>query len=147
MCEVSIRCERGEFLTIVVQRRSNLDCTDYWDGNWVVVKVDVSVGGFRGSMTGDLRTDELARFLEQLVQLQVSLQGTAEFQTMEDWLSIRASGDGCGHMTFECTVRDQPGIGNTLEFLLATDQTFTRSTVAELAAVVKRFPVIGSPFA
>lgn len=53
----------------------------------------------------------------------------------------------CGHMTFECTVRDQPGIGNTLEFLLATDQTFTRFTVAELAAVVKRFPVIGSPFA
>lgn len=145
MCEVTIRSECGEFLTIGVLGRFNSSCTDYWDGNWVSAVVKLAVGGFRGSLSGTLRTEELARSLERLVQLQELLQGTAEFETMEEWLSIRATGDGCGHMEFQCVVRDQPGIGNTLEFLLSTDQTFTRSTVAELVALVQAFPVIGSP--
>lgn len=143
MCEATIRCEGGEYLTLTVHGRSFPDCTDYWDGNWVRVSVDVSVGGFRGSVSGGLRTNELKDFHQQLVRLQESLEGTAELQTMESWLSIQASGDGCGHMRFRYVIRDEPGIGNTLECLLRTDQTFTRSTVAELTAIVKAFPVIG----
>lgn len=54
-------------------------------------------------------------------------------------------GDGRGHMACRCVVRDEPGIGNTLDCTLATDQTFTRTAVAELAAVVRAFPAIGRP--
>ena len=93
-------------------------------------------------MSGDLRADELKAFHKQLVRLQESLHGTAELETMESWLSIHASGDGCGHMKFCCVILDQPGIGNKLECLLSTDQTFTRSTVAELTMMVNAFPVI-----
>ena len=142
MCEATIRCEFDEYLTITVHGRSHPGCTDYWDGNWVRAFVEVSVGGFRGSVSGDLRTEELKVFHEQLTRLQESLQGTAELETMESWLSIHASGDGCGHMAFRCVIRDQPGIGNTLVCLLSTDQTFTRSTVAELTTMVKTYPVI-----
>lgn len=48
-------------------------------------------------------------------------------------------------MEFRCIVQDQPGIGNTLNFTIATDQSFTHTTVVELAAAVRAFPVIGSP--
>lgn len=145
MCEIAIRCDSGAFLTIRLFGRSHPGATDYWDGNWVKAAVEVTAGGFRGSVGGDLRVEELAKFHDQLVRLQESLRGTVEFETMEGWLSIRVTGDGKGHMEFRCVVRDQPGIGNTLDCTLATDQTFTRSTVTELAAAVQEFPVIGRP--
>jgi len=143
MCEVAIRCEGGEFLTITLIGRSHAGASDYWDGNWVWAAVEVQAGGFHGSVGGDLRAEELADFRDQLARLQESLRGTAEFTTMEGWLSIRVDGDGRGHVAFRCVVRDPPGVGNTLDCTLATDQTFTRTTVAELAAAVREFPVIG----
>ena len=144
MWEVAIRCEGGSHLTLTLWGRSHA-ATDYWDGNWVRTSVEVEVGGFRGSVSGDVRTDELVRFHQQLANLQQTLSGTAEFATMEGWLSIRAEGDGLGHITFGCVVRDEPGVGNTLHCALATDQTFTRRTVAELAAAIEALPVIGAP--
>jgi hypothetical protein len=145
MCEVAIRCDGGDFLTITLLGRSHPGATDYWDGNWVRAAVELSAGGFRGSVGGDLRSEELSQFHDQLVRLQQSLRGIAEFETMERWLSIRVTGDGKGHMEFRCNIRDRPGIGNTLDCTLATDQTFTRSTVTELGVAVRAFPVIGKP--
>jgi hypothetical protein len=144
MCEIVIRSEGDDCLTIALLGRSHPRATDYWDGNWVRAAVEVAAGGFRGKVGGDLRADELARFHEQLVRLQQSLRGTAEFETMERWLSIQGTGDGKGHMEFRCTVRDQCGVGNTLACTIASDQTFVRSAVKALAAAVQAFPVIGS---
>jgi len=44
---------------------------------------------------------------------------------------------------FQCVIRDEPGVGNTLKCTLKSDQTFTRSTVAELGKLMLAFPVIG----
>ncbi len=145
MCEVAIRCEGGDFLTLTLLGRSHPGAADYWDGNWVRAAVEVKAGGFRGSVGGEFRAEELALFHDQLARLHQSLRGTAEFATMEQWLSIRVTADGRGHMEFRCALRDQPGIGNTLDCTLATDQTFTRSTVRDLGTAVQAFPVIGKP--
>ncbi|MDW8221829.1 MAG: hypothetical protein RMJ82_02620 [Gemmatales bacterium] len=145
MCEVTIRCEGGGFLNIALIGRPHPEASDYWESNWISASVEVKAGGFLGLASGHLRADELAEFHRQLAQVQESLQGTAEFTTMEGWLSIRVEGDGLGHMTCRVVVRNEPGIGNTLDCTLRTDQTFTRSSVAELAAVVLAFPVVGSP--
>jgi hypothetical protein len=143
MIEVTIRSEGGEFLTIALLGRVHPGAVDYWDGNWIAASTVARAGGFHGSVEGHLRADELAGFYQRLARLQETLLGAAEFATMEDWLSIRVEGDGRGGMTCRCGVRDEPGVGNTLAFKLATDQTFTRRTVAELAAAVEAFPVIG----
>jgi len=145
MFEITIHCDSADFLKITLLGRSHPGADDYWDGNWVKSTIEVQVGGFRGSVVADLRTDELARFLDQLRPLQSSLRGTAEFESMERWLSIRGTGDGRGHMEFRCVVQDQPGVGNKLDFTLATDQSFCQTTVKELAAALQAFPVIGSP--
>jgi hypothetical protein len=145
MCEIAIRCKGGEFLTIALIGRSYPDASDYWDGNWITAFVEVQAGGFRGAVRGHLRAEELAAFHDQFARLQELLRGTAEFATMEGWLSIRVEGDGRGHMECRCVVRDQPGIGNTLDCTLATDQTFIRTTLAELAAAIQAFPAIGRP--
>src|SRR5437870_411567 len=98
MCEVTINCKDGDFLTITLLGRSHPGATDYWDGNWLSASLGVAAGGFRGSVSGYLRAEEIAQFHEQFVRLQESLRGTAEFQTMEGWLSIRVTADGKGHM-------------------------------------------------
>lgn len=145
MHEVVIRSNSDDYLKISFLGRSHPETADYWDGNWIQATVELKAGGFRGSVSGDLRADELVCFVDQLASLQELLSGTAEFETMEHWLSIKVTGDGCGHMEFCCVIRDEPGIGNTLEFTLTTDQTLTETTVAGLAAAVQAFPVLGTP--
>src|SRR5262245_19557539 len=125
MDEITIRGEGSEYLTISVLGRSNPDSADCWDGNWLRAAAEVSVSGFCGAVSGELRADELAAFAGQLAQLQESLQGEARFETMEHWLTIRASGDGRGHMECRCAGRDRPGIGNKLECVLHSDQTLS----------------------
>jgi hypothetical protein len=142
---VTVCGEGGDLLTLTILGRSHPGAADYWDGNWLAAAVQVRAGGFSGSVGGDLRADELAALFPQLRQVQESLKGTADFETMERWLSVRFSGDGRGHLVCRCVVRGQSDGGNVLEARIATDQTFLRRTVEELAAVVEAFPVIGSP--
>lgn len=145
MSEVTVRCDNGDFLTITLHGRSHPGAIDYWDGNWIRATVELKAGGFRGTIAGDLRGEELVQFHEQLGTLQKSLRGTAHFDTMEQWLSFRVTGDGRGHMEFRCVIQDQAGIGNTLECRLSSDQTFTQSTVVQLTAATGEFPVLGKP--
>jgi hypothetical protein len=145
MCEVAFHCDGGDFLILTLSGRSYPGATDYGGGNWVRAAVEMAAGGFRGSVTGDLRAEELVQFHDQLADLQLSLRGSAQFATMEGWLCIRVTGDGRGHMELRCTVRDTSASGNMLDCTLAADQTFTRRAVAQLAAAVQAFPVIGSP--
>ena len=142
MCQFALHSDGADFLTVSVLGRSHLGTTDCWDGNWVRATVEVLAGGFRGSASGDVRAEELARFHEHILRLHDSLQGTAEFETIEGWLSIRGTGDGKGHIEFRCMIRDQTGIGNTLDCTLATDQTFIRTTVSDLGEVIRAFPVV-----
>jgi hypothetical protein len=143
MCVIRIGGEQAEYLAIHLLGRSHPARQDYWDGNWLRAQVEVAAGGFRGLVIGDLRADEFARFHEQFSRLQESLRGTAEFVTMEGWLSIRVIGDGRGHMSFECEVRDEPGIGNTLSCEFECDQTFVPPILAQVRKALERFPVLG----
>jgi hypothetical protein len=145
MCTIRVGGERAEFLAITLLGRSHPTAGEYWDGNWVRAIVEVVAGGFRGEVGGDLRTDELAAFHRELFPLVESLSGSARLSTQEDWLSIVVTGDGRGHMELSCEIRDQPGVGNSLAFRLALDQTYLRSMAEQLGRAVSEYPVIGRP--
>ena len=145
MCVVRVGGERSEFLALTLLGRSHPAARDYWDGNWVRAAVEVIAGGFRGKVDGDLRAEELSAFHRDLAPLVETLAGEASFTTMEDWLSIVATGNGRGQIELRCEIRDQPGIGNTLAFRLALDQTYLGPLVAQLAQATRAFPVIGRP--
>ena len=143
MCTIRIGGERSEFLALTILGRSHPDARDYWDGNWV----PRLRRGRRGRVPGRGRRrparEELASFHGEAARLSESLSGEARFSTMEDWLSIVLAGDRRGGVELSCEVRDQPGIGNTLAFRLALDQTYLRPMVAQLGRAVAEFPVIG----
>ncbi|MHC4202360.1 MAG: WapI family immunity protein [Planctomycetota bacterium] len=139
-----------EFLRVEVLRRTNPSEEDYWDGNWLVTRVSVGSGGFSGNTAADLRTDEFASFLAELEQLYLKLAGTASFASMEPWLTIKVTGDGLGHFTADCEVRDgfardAIGSGGVLSFEIAFDQTELPPIISQLKQLLAAYPVVGQP--
>jgi hypothetical protein len=143
MCVIRFGYDDVEFLAITLLGRAHPDCTDYWDGNWLRAKVELVAGGFRGVVRGDLRTDELARFHAELLSLDESLHGAAEFATMEGWLTIDIRGNGRGRIDLDCELKDEPGIGNTLICRLTHDQSFLRPMLAQLGQGLRDYPILG----
>ena len=143
MYQITFQGERSEHLTLALYRRAYPEATDFDDGNWIDAVVDVVAGGFKGRASGVIRAEELEQFQKDLTDLQEHLEGTASFRTMEDWITISIEGDGLGHWRIYSVIQDAAGVGNRLDCTIVSDQTYTRSTLTELAAVVNAFPVIG----
>ena len=59
----------GDHVGIRVKRRTHPQAADYWDGNWVDAGISVVLRPWRGSYEASLRTDEFARFREELAGL------------------------------------------------------------------------------
>jgi hypothetical protein len=137
--------QEHEYLAISIVGRSYPTCRDYWDGNWLNAVVSLAAGGFRGKIDPYLRAEEFVAFRDELLRLAQLPTAVAHFSTMEEWLSIELSGDRLGHIELKCEIRDQPGIGNTLRFRLALDQTDLQAMLAQVQAAVLEFPVVGRP--
>ena len=135
----------GDHVALHPLCRSHPDATDYWDGNWLKVEVDVRTGAFRGKYVADLRVEEFENFRAQLDSLYKSLRGEAALNSMEGWVSVRLAADRLGHLKAECEVRDQPGMGSRLLFTLDLDQSFIPTMVAALDDVMRRYPLVGHP--
>lgn len=139
--------ENSEFLRIRVLFRPYADYTDDWNVNWIRCEVEIVAGPFSGSVGGNLRTEELARFHQELTQLNDELKGKAKLATADEWISIRVVGNGKGHMQVACLLRDELGCGHSLEARLGFDQTYLPPLLRQLDQVLAAFPVIGNPYA
>jgi hypothetical protein len=125
--------------------RSQPGLFDYWDGNWLLCEVALSVGGFRGGFQASLRSEEFCSFLEEVQMMGQSLEGAASFTTMEGQIAISLTGDGKGHIRVSGEAIDEAGTGNRLQFAFDIDQTYLPSIAESLESVLTAFPVIGSP--
>jgi hypothetical protein len=114
---------------------------DYLDDNWLLVDISVSSGEFRGRARAAILTFEFTGFSEQLHALYDTLEGSAEFSPLEGQLSLKLAGDGRGHIQLEGELSEKPGYGCRLSFSLAFDQTQLHTSIRELDAVIRAFPV------
>jgi hypothetical protein len=136
-----IGSSESQHLTVTPLYRPHETSQDFWDGNWLESKVDIRVGGFRGHFRASLRAEEFQRFKDQFAELYQDLKGSAEFSSLEDWLTVRVKGDGLGHFEAKCQAMDEAGTGNRLEFRLAFDQTDIPAMVKGLEQILEAFPV------
>ena len=136
--EFTIQCERGEYMTISV-------LSHFIEYPFGTIKANVAIvaGGFRGTVRGGLEIDDFLRFYNDFVALQKSLRGEIELDSREGWLKIQVVADGLGHFKFDCTLMDDPCVGNTLTCRLETDQTFTRRTLEEFDLIVQKISGAG----
>jgi hypothetical protein len=130
-----------ERLEVEVQGYERTATGEYYDDNWLNTTIRVRAGGFRGNVDASILTVELVAFLDQLDPLCETLQGTAEFSTLEGQLHLQLTGDRKGHIELIGEILDQAGIGNKLRFKLKFDQSMLRSSIRELENVVTQFPV------
>jgi hypothetical protein len=144
MATVNIGTLERNRLVLEVLGREHPNAVDSLDGNWLTVNVSVEVGAWLGRYGASLRVDEFERLLRGVRNLNDSLRGTAEFQSMEEWLHLKLTSDGLGHVTVEGVARDAAGIGNTLSFHLALDQTFLPALIEELEGLLEEFPSRGA---
>jgi len=114
---------------------------EYYDDNWLVVSITVSVRGFSGRARASILTHELVAFSDQLHTLYEKLKGAAEFSTLEGQLSLRLEGNGKGNITLAGEVLDKAGSDNRLSFTLDFDQTLLQQSIHELDSVLQAFPV------
>lgn len=133
----------NERIEIDVLRYERQPVGEYYDDNWLITKITVGAGGFRGKVDVSLMTDELKEFLGSLQELYKTLRGEAVLETMEDLLELRLQGDGKGHIKLFGRVLDQAGFGNCLNFSLSFDQTELFGSISQLEDVVSAFPVRG----
>ena len=143
--ELLIGSPDSDFLRVRPIVRTHPHADDYWDGNWLNTDIELAAGAFRARYVACLRVDELVRFRDQLAALYETLDGRADFESMEHWLSISVQGDGKGHFKIDCQARDDAGMdNNTLNFSLFSDQTQIPRLLDGLNQTIERFPLIGN---
>jgi len=139
--EIHIGQSEHEFILLDVISRSYPNTNDFYDGNWLNINLVVKAGCFNGTVTNQIRADELASFQAKLAKLYKSLSGSVKFLTLEGWLSFEIAGDGKGRFSCIGKVADEFGHGNVLNFKLYLDQTFLPEILNGLEKVTSAFPV------
>ncbi|HYB61554.1 MAG TPA: hypothetical protein VEH50_08755 [Methylomirabilota bacterium] len=120
------------------QETSNLD-----DSNWVVTQCTVNVGEFSCVLNLSLVTSDFVRFAAQLEEGVRSLQGSAEFTTLEEGIRLEVTFTSAGHAHLIGRARSQVALvpdQTTLSFSFETDQSFLAQTLQELKGVMEQFP-------
>lgn len=132
-------------LSIWALSRQFPDLHDYWDGNWINVRIRVeALGSFVETVGPWLRTDEIAAFAEQLAKLHRDLAGTAELECTEPMLGVKVTCGSLGQVTMIVDVTpDHLTQSHQIEF--AIDQSYLGSILSNCHHLLERFPVRGSP--
>ncbi len=112
-----------------------------WDRSWIKAKVSVKAGSFSGQFDTQFMTTDFKRFKQDLTFLYDKLEGTMAFDTLEGQVKIKIKGDGIGHFEACCSVRDNVGTGNKLEFELNFDQTAIPDLLRQLKTIIDTYPV------
>jgi len=134
--------ENSDYLQILVDNYAYPDSNDFWDGNWINVRIVIRVGAFNGSYKAQLRNVDFLDFNNELKNLYQNLDGFANFHCLEDYLQIKIKGDSLGHFSADCIATDNPGIyGNKLEFTLEFDQTEIHSMTKMIDDLLNEFPI------
>jgi hypothetical protein len=143
---MTIGREDHDHIIIDVLGRMHPRSDDFWDGNWLMTPLKISVGEFSGEIGATLRADEIRLFRQQLQDIHKSMAGQAQLNSMEGWLTISITIDMSGHLKIEGQAKDRLGSANVLTFRIdGLDQTVLPSLIADLKEVETMFPVVGQP--
>jgi hypothetical protein len=151
MWEVILGQSASDHVAIQVKGRKYPQAVDYWDANWVDAEISLVIRPWRAMYDASLRTDELAKFREELEGLDHRGRAAATFSPMEPWLQLALELDSLGHVHLRGEAGPE-GFGRAfgqarLEFELREfiDQTFLPSIIRQLKAIEREFPIIGKP--
>ena len=118
---------------------------DYWDGNWLNVTAHCGGKGADVWTSGDfLHVPDLARWLAGLEEMKQTLRGAADFVGLEPELSVEVRMSGLGQMQIKVEITpDHMTQEHAFQFEL--DQSYLEALIANLRAVLAKYPIRGKP--
>jgi hypothetical protein len=131
-------------LKIWVHGRQFPESSDYWDGNWLRITAFCRYPGAWVSTEGTIiHLGEVAGFLDGLLRLHKTLEGTACLDCIEPELKVQLQGDGKGHV--DLTIHITPDqLVQRHRFTDTIDQTFLPGIVASCQSILSKYPIRGS---
>ncbi len=141
MTSFSIGTSSAESVLVTVYRYERGVTGEYYDDNWVSVKVSIATGAFTGNFDAAFITHDFVKFRAELQSLLETLKGEAVFSTLEEQLFIKLEVDDVGHIAVAGTAIDQPGIGTELKFAFDLDQSYLPKIISSLDEIVTEYPI------
>jgi hypothetical protein len=112
-----------------------------WDRDHIDIRARVDAPGSHVEISGAcIRSNDIARFTQQLEALHRDLRGTAALEPLQPDLNVKVRVDATGHVgvTIEITP-DHMTQSHSFEFEI--DQTYLATTLAQCHRLLERFPV------
>ncbi|WP_243295296.1 WapI family immunity protein [Geothrix mesophila] len=144
MKTLTIGSQEHDRLSIVVLDYERAPIGEAFDDNWLVARIEISVGSFTGTFPLCLTPQDFESFISPMEQLYKSLTGQAKFETIEGQIEVSLTGDGRGGIEVAGHALDRAGIGNRLEFGFTIDQTYFPPMLRQLRDIVTEFPTRGA---
>lgn len=132
-------------LSLWVERRQYPDSSDYWDGNWLVVRVLMEAPGASVRCQGPiLMTADFARFRDELAAAYERIAGEATLEGLEPDLRVVLKVDRLGRMAAD--VELNPDQGKQIHrFSLELDQSYIPPVLQSCERLLQLYPVVGLP--
>jgi hypothetical protein len=143
--EIVIGDVRAQHVLIRAVSRSNPGLFDYRDANWIVCEVEIAAGGFHGRFSADLRSEEFHAFLDQILELERTVDGAATFATMEGQVALSLTGVSDGGVRVAGEAVDSAGDGNRLTFGFDIDRGGVPQISRSLGDLLAAYPVLEAP--
>lgn len=129
-----------DFLTLTFQEVFGFpDTTCHWGGYDLQAILEIKSSGFYVKSTLYTSTGEIFDFFQQLKNCNDKLKGTSTFTSYEGNLELTAAYDNAGHVSIKGKFSEQNEFNNKLQFEFPSDQTYIRSTVADLEVIADKY--------
>lgn len=133
----------GTFVRLGFSHRAYPEAQDYWDGNWVVTRIQAESQGFRADFTDQVHLGDVVQFYEQVMSLHATLSGEATLAMMEEYLTVTGTLDARGGLHWSAMLAQPFRRDNRLQFTFWADQSYLPALIQQLENVLSEFEVRG----
>ena len=135
----------GAFVTLDFHHRAYPEAQDYWDGNWVVTRIQAETQGFKADFTDQVHLGDVVRFYEEVMRMHATLAGEATLAMMEEYLTVTGTLDVRGGLDWSAMLAQPFRRDNRLQFTFRADQSYLPDLIQQLESVLAAFEVRGRP--
>ena len=127
-----------------VDQRQFPDASDYWDGNWLMVRAKMEASGARVECDGPiLMTADIKGFRDQLAAMVDALAGEATLTGLEPELNMVLRMQKLGQIEVVIEITPEH-LTQHHRFTLEADQSYLPALVRSCDTILNRFPVINT---
>jgi len=119
------------------------DASDFWDGNWLMVRVRMEANGAHVECGGPiLMTADIKEFRDQLAAMASSFAGEATLKSLEPNINVVLTMQKLGHVKAAIEITADH-INQYHRFIVEEDQSYLPGLIRSCDAILCKFPVIG----